>query len=110
MKEELMPYIGSRYRTAPFTILSGHSLGGLLALHCLVHHPDYFNAYISISPSLQWDNEKLLSQFALALKQKKALDRILFFSSANENEAFQKNQFRLDSLLKNTSPMGLKYR
>src|SRR6185436_8873933 len=64
MKEELMPYIESNYPTAPYKILSGHSLGGLMAISCLVNHPDYFNAFIAISPSLQWDNGVMLSQAA----------------------------------------------
>jgi predicted alpha/beta superfamily hydrolase len=55
ISSEVFPYIDSHYKTEPFRILVGHSMGGLLAFHCLVNHPSLFNAYIAISPSLWWD-------------------------------------------------------
>ena len=59
---ELKPFIDENYRTRPYAILIGHSLGGLFANHALVHRPDAFNAYISISPSLWWDEQRLVAQ------------------------------------------------
>lgn len=56
IKEEVMAYVDSHYRTAPFRIFSGHSFGGLTVLDCFVRHPDYFQAYISMDPSLWWDH------------------------------------------------------
>ena len=50
---ELKPYIEENYRTRPYSILIGHSFGGLLVNHALVHRPEVFNAYVSISPSLR---------------------------------------------------------
>src|SRR5215203_3731313 len=78
IKDELMPYIQQRYHPAPYAILAGHSLGGLMAVYCLVNHPDWFNAYIAISPSLQWDNKVMLAQAAEKLFTKQALNRLLF--------------------------------
>jgi predicted alpha/beta superfamily hydrolase len=60
IQNELMPEIGKRYRTAHFQIFSGHWLGGLMAIHILVSRPDMFQAYIAVSPSLQWDNQRTL--------------------------------------------------
>jgi predicted alpha/beta superfamily hydrolase len=99
IKEELMPYVKANYPTAPYTILSGHSLGGLMAVYCLFHHADYFNAYIAVSPSLQWDNKIILHEAEGKLNNNIA-GRLLFFSDANEDEAFHRNQLELDSLLK----------
>jgi predicted alpha/beta superfamily hydrolase len=110
IKQELMPYIEGNYPTAPYKILSGHSLGGLMALYSLVHHPDFFNAYIAISPSLQWDNEVMLRQVAEKLDPKKISSIILFFSDANEDAAFHENQLKLDSILKKKNIPGLKYK
>jgi predicted alpha/beta superfamily hydrolase len=109
MKEELMPYIKERYHPAPYSILSGHSLGGLMAVYCLVHHPDYFNAYIAISPSLQWDDKAVLKMAAQKMDAKKDLNRILYFSDANEDSAFHKNQVELEALLKEKNIGGLKF-
>jgi predicted alpha/beta superfamily hydrolase len=110
IKEELMPYIEGHYPTVPYKILSGHSLGGLMAVYCLVHHPDYFNAYIAISPSLQWDKGVMLSQAADMLNDKKIVNKILFFSDANEDSVFHQNQLRLDSILEQKNIAGLKYK
>jgi hypothetical protein len=97
---ELQPLVDARYPTAPFRILAGHSLGGLMAVHCLVHHPDYFNAYLAISPSLQWDDRALLKQIERTTPSIKDNKRLLFFCDANEDAAFHQNQITLDSLLK----------
>jgi predicted alpha/beta superfamily hydrolase len=98
IRQELVPFIDSRYKTAAFKILSGHSLGALMAVYCLMNHPDYFNAYIAISPSFQWDDNALLKQVSRTSFDKEK-NRILFFSDANEDAAFHQNQLVFDSLL-----------
>ena len=108
IRDELMPYVDSHYPTAPYKILYGHSLGGLMAVYCLLHHPAYFNAYIAISPSLQWDNKSLLTNDFGKLDARRYLRRILFFSDANEDAAFHQNQLELDSLLQLKNIVGLK--
>ena len=59
---ELMPYVEKNYRTRPYKILVGHSLGGLFALHALTTRPKAFDAYIAIDPRLDWNNQALVSQ------------------------------------------------
>jgi predicted alpha/beta superfamily hydrolase len=110
IKEELMPFIESRYKTGPYRMLTGHSLGALMALHCLANHPDYFNAYIAISPSLQWDNNTMLTAITEGLKKQKLSNTILFFSDANEDVLFHSNQLKLDSTLKTLNISGLQYK
>jgi predicted alpha/beta superfamily hydrolase len=61
VREEVMPFIEKKYRTAPFRILAGHSVGGLTAIHALTAHPDMFNAYLAVSPSLWWDKGAYLA-------------------------------------------------
>lgn len=56
VREEVMPFVEKKYRTAPFRIFAGHSVGGLTAIHALTAHPDMFNAYLAVAPSLWWDN------------------------------------------------------
>lgn len=83
---ELFPYIESTYRTAPYRIFAGHSLGGLLALHTLAARPELFNALIAASPSLQWDNDYPLRTVEAFLKDRKELQRTLFVTMANEED------------------------
>jgi len=49
LRDELIPHIEAKYRTVPFRILVGHSLGGLLALDSLLRRPPIFRR---ISPSI----------------------------------------------------------
>lgn len=83
---ELFPYVESTYRTAPYRVFAGHSLGGLLALHTLAARPELFNACIAASPSLQWDNDYPLRTLDAFLKDRKELPRTLFVTMANEED------------------------
>lgn len=60
IENELQPFIDSTYRTTKMKTIIGQSLGGLLATEILLKKPDLFDNYIVVSPSLWWDDEKLL--------------------------------------------------
>jgi predicted alpha/beta superfamily hydrolase len=62
LTDELAPWVDTRYRTAPYRVLSGHSFGGLFAVHALLTRPDAFQAYIAVSPSLWWDKQESLER------------------------------------------------
>jgi len=47
--------------------LAGHSLGGLFTLRTLMNHPDAFQNYVAMSPSIWWNDAALLKE-AAALK------------------------------------------
>lgn len=83
IENELMPYIQSNYPTESYRMLIGHSLGGLLAIHTLVHHPRLFNAYISIDPSMWWDNRNLLKEAEKILAEKQFDGKSLYLGIAN---------------------------
>lgn len=83
LEKELIPYINNHYPTAPFKMLIGHSLGGLMAINTLVKHSELFNAYVSIDPSIWWDNQQLLKESVFALTQNKLKQKSLFLAMAN---------------------------
>ena len=57
LKDELIPYVESTYRTIPGDrAISGYSSGGLFALYTLFTQPKTFNRYIVGSPYLVWDD------------------------------------------------------
>jgi hypothetical protein len=62
MQEEVFTYVEKNYRTNPYRIYVGHSLGGLTATYTFLKHPDIFNAAISIDPSLWWDGAKYVNE------------------------------------------------
>jgi predicted alpha/beta superfamily hydrolase len=84
IQTELIPEIEKRYRTAPYRIFAGHSFGGLFAIHALITRPNLFNAYIAVSPSLQWDDGRTLHQAQQFFASHAELKKALFFSLANE--------------------------
>ena len=99
---ELMPMIDKTYKIAPYKIFAGHSFGGLSSLNCLLTHPDLFDAYIAVSPSLWWDKEYLLKLADEKLKTGSVLNKMLFYSDGNEggsNSFFHKSLLKLDSTL-----------
>ena len=57
LSKELIPEIDRTYRTQDFRVLSGHSAGGQFVLYCLTSDPTLFQAYIALSPSLDWDDK-----------------------------------------------------
>lgn len=57
LTEELRPWVDQRFRTRSYDILIGHSFGGLFITEVLNRAPGSFDAYISISPSLWWNEE-----------------------------------------------------
>jgi predicted alpha/beta superfamily hydrolase len=84
IETELIPQVEKTYRTQPYRIFAGHSLGGLLAMHAFATHNDLFNAYIAVSPSLQWDKQCVVRETEEFLKDRKDLNRTLFITLANE--------------------------
>jgi len=57
LKNQLIPYIDSNYRTIPGDrTINGYSIGGLFALYTLFTQPETFSRYIIGSPYLTWEN------------------------------------------------------
>jgi len=96
--KELIPHIDSVYPVAPYKMLIGHSLGGLTVMNIIVHHPDMFNSYIAIDPSMWWDKQKLLNQARDVFEQQKYNGKSLYLGIANTIPgAMDTLQVRLDT-------------
>jgi uncharacterized protein len=83
IEKELIPHIDSLYPTAPYRIFIGHSLGGLMVINTLIHHPQIFNAYLAIDPSMWWDKQTLLKKAENVLAQDSFNRKTLFLGVAN---------------------------
>ncbi|MBD0823277.1 alpha/beta hydrolase-fold protein [Aestuariibaculum marinum] len=62
IEKELKPYIESKYPTAPYSMLVGHSLGGMMAIYTMFQRPQMFQSYIAIDPSIWWNNQEILKE------------------------------------------------
>jgi hypothetical protein len=87
IERELIPHIDSLYPTEPYKVFIGHSLGGLMVINTLIHHPTLFNAYVAIDPSMWWANQKLLNTAKQVIASQKYAKKALFVGIANTMES-----------------------
>jgi predicted alpha/beta superfamily hydrolase len=86
IEKELIPHIDSAYKTEPYRMFVGHSLGGLTVINTLINHPALFSSYVAIDPSLWWDKQVLIKKAEQVLSQKDYTGKNLFFAAANTKE------------------------
>ena len=116
IKTELIPRIERDYRTAPYRVFVGHSLGGITTINALYTMPDAFNAYVAIDPSLWWDKRVLLKQARERLSKPGLAGRTLFVAQANTispgdttlNVHFN-SIIQFNSILETFNQSGLRY-
>jgi predicted alpha/beta superfamily hydrolase len=106
---ELLPYIDSTYRTHPFKILVGHSLGGLFAVETLSRTPGLFQATIALSPSLYWNQFEWLMNAEDFLHEHDALKHFLFISGETKGEEETRYLDKFQSLVGVKAPKGFSY-
>lgn len=82
LKEELIPFISSKYSSGS-RIIVGHSLGGLIACDMLLNNASMFDGYALIDPSMWWDNQALLQQSKKILAAKRFNNLRVFVAVAN---------------------------
>ncbi len=111
-KQEVIPYINKNYRTQPYRIFAGHSLGALTVVNALLNYPEMFNAYIAVSPSFWWDRKALLQSAATKLQADVVGKKVLFYSDGNEGSApgssFHTDVMRFDTLIKQNTAKRLR--
>ncbi|AFE08189.1 Ferri-bacillibactin esterase BesA [Corallococcus coralloides DSM 2259] len=108
--EELAPAVEARYRTQPYRILVGHSFGGLFAMHVLTHKPESFNAYVAISPSIQWNSSELLRTAPEAFARLAAPGRALYLYEDAEEAPNVARLRTLTQELRRRKPANLTWR
>jgi len=83
LRTELIPHIESQYRTMPYRIFVGHSLGGITTINALYEIPQTFNAYVAIDPSLWWDDRVLLRKARSYFEHARLEGKALYVAQAN---------------------------
>jgi predicted alpha/beta superfamily hydrolase len=107
LKEEVGRRIEGAYRTAPYRVLVGHSLGGLFSVYAFTSTPDAFNAYVSISPSLWWDDELMRRNAEALFAKKPELEAFLYITVGNEPGRMLDGNKSFVAMLKAKAPKGL---
>ena len=109
IETELIPRIESQYRTQPYRIFAGHSLGGLFAIHAMMSRPELFNSYIAVSPSLQWDNQVLVKRAEEFFKERKEFNKTLYVTLGNEKGAITEGFNKFKELLSKIQIKGFEW-
>lgn len=93
LEDELLPALDQQYRTTPYRILFGHSLGGLLATHAYLKEKTLFNAFIAVDPSFgTWDSETMDKK--LDSLTETSFERFLYIATANWGKRNLRNRDR----------------
>lgn len=109
LRREVIPYVEAHYRTHPFRILEGHSLGGLFAAYTMMEQPDVFDAHVVMSPSLWWNGEEMTERaksfFAAPQHPLSA-----FFGIGTEDGLGMRNELgRFVDVLEQDRPAGIQW-
>ena len=108
IEKEVLPLVDRTYRTEPYRIFAGHSLGGLAVIHAMTARPHLFGGYIAASPVLHWDNNFVIRKTDELFKTQKEFKKSLFVSLGDEPTYI--NGFNTyKDLLKRSRPDGLDY-
>lgn len=105
IREELIPFVDKNYRTYNYRILGGTSFGGVFVMNAFHRDPQFFNGYISLSPSMWWDNNILLDRTKDFLIKNPNIQNRLYLSIANEGKGMGVDS--LASILEKYAPKGL---
>ena len=89
-KEELFPFIDSKYRTHPYRIVFSGAAGATFTVYAILAKPDVFKAGIAPIPLLKYDNEKkyMINNTEYFLK-KNNYQNFLYMTMDNEFEYLQ---------------------
>ena len=61
LETELFPYVEANYAVTNYRTLIGHSYGGLFTAYALLNRPALFANYLAIDPSLDWDENTMVT-------------------------------------------------
>lgn len=103
LRTEVMPLVEARYRTSGRRAIMGESLAGLFVVDTLLNEPALFNDFIAISPSLWWDDRRMVRAPARVVPRPGAGTK-LFLGVADEGGTMQDGVERLRALLDRLPP------
>lgn len=86
LREELIPNIERRYRCSDRRAIVGESLAGLFVVETMLLEPKMFDCYIAVSPSLWWNDHKLVRDAASHLDAGKSHKMQLYLTCADETD------------------------
>jgi predicted alpha/beta superfamily hydrolase len=110
LAQEVMPWVKKRYRTER-TIVTAASLGGLFVLDTFLERPEMFDDYIALTPSVWWDDGRIVDEAANKLRSHAPSGRRLYLTMGDEGVGNRTGTWlsTLVKALETNAPQGLKW-
>lgn len=108
IETEVIPLVEKNYRTQPYRIFAGHSLGGLEVVYSFVVRPNLFNAYIVASPVLHYNKNFVIKEAEKVFQQERDWNKIMFLGLGDEPD-YKDGWKKFQTLLKAEKPKGFEY-
>ena len=109
IQDVVIPFVESSYRAAERRAVIGESLAGLFITETFLTAPATFTDYISVSPSLWYDDRRLAKDAAEHLKNHDETPRRLYLTMADEGGTMQMGLDEVVAALGEYTPEGLKW-
>ncbi|MEZ4782197.1 MAG: alpha/beta hydrolase-fold protein [Flavobacteriaceae bacterium] len=106
IEEELIPYVNNHYPVTTYRSLIGHSYGGLFSIYTLINKPKLFANYLSIDPSLDWDNQLMLKEAKEVLFKRDYSGKSLYVSLSGQLH-MQNKSITIENVMQDTSDYTL---
>lgn len=91
LREEIIPFVESSYRTTGDRGILGNSYGGLFEVYTLLEHPDLFKRYVIGSPSLWWDNGVMFARESQFARTNRKMEKRIFLAVGSEETDMMKD-------------------
>ena len=110
LARDVIPWATKRYRTDR-KILTAASLGGLFVLDTFLERPEMFDDYIALTPSLWWDDGRVVDEAAQELARHAPSDRRIYFTMGDEGVENRTGTWlaKLVATFQKHAPKGLKW-
>ena len=109
LRDEALPFINGKYRTSGRDALIGESLAGLFTMETFLREPGLFDDYISVSPSLWWEEMEYGRRAPEFLAKHKTSDRSLRIYIADEGYWQEEGALKVVRALEANPPAGLQW-
>lgn len=93
--QELIPDMEKKFPISSDRGLVGSSLGGLVSLYAAITHPQTFNRIAALSPSIWWEQRKILRYFTTAT----VLPAVLYADSGTDGGERPQDVMELDKII-----------
>ncbi|MFK4002666.1 alpha/beta hydrolase [Qipengyuania sp. NPDC077563] len=110
LARDVIPWATARYRTDR-KVLTAASLGGLFVVDTLLERPAMFDDYIALTPSVWWDEGRVVDKAATKLAAQPASDRRIYITMGDEGVGNRSGEWleTLVSAFSSSAPEGMKW-